>query len=96
MTLNYYKKAYESGVEFGLNKAIEAEMILNRDSVKVRAITTAARQWQVATTMTSTSTSTIRMTQKLTKLSYLPFLIDSLFVGLLIRWSFACLLPSLI
>lgn len=44
MTLNYYKKAYESGVEFGLNKAIEAEMILNRDSVKVRAITTAARQ----------------------------------------------------
>lgn len=37
-TLNYYKKAYESGVEFGLNKAIEAEMILSRNNVNVRAV----------------------------------------------------------
>lgn len=38
MTLNYYKKAYESGVEFGLNKAIEAEVILNRNNVNVKAV----------------------------------------------------------
>lgn len=35
MTINYYRRAYESGVKFGLNKAIEAELTLIENDGKV-------------------------------------------------------------
>lgn len=35
MTIDYYRKAYESGVEFGLRKAIKAELELNQSRAQV-------------------------------------------------------------
>lgn len=35
MTINYYRRAYESGVKFGINKAIQAELELERQRSKV-------------------------------------------------------------
>lgn len=36
MTINCYRKAYESGVKFGLAKAIDAELQLEENEQKVR------------------------------------------------------------
>lgn len=39
MTIKYYRKAYESGVIFGLNKAIDAEVKLEKSTNQVRTTT---------------------------------------------------------